>query len=165
MYKEPPATASSTYVTIAPGSSALWIANESAKGNITFPEATWFGFVWKSGETTIDVSVRVWNGSSFTVYGSGTITSEEGYVNIEIPMPTFTVHKGEHLAFKIENTGSSDLTVKFKDYYGWKSYIAYPSLISSYPRTHDDSRAGIDIDRRNNYEEKILVLIFYFLNF
>ncbi len=137
MYSGTPTLASgSKSVDIPPNGYAIWVANQSAQVDVTFPAATWIVYLEgnvKGGSTgNITIHVGVWDGTTFTSYGDITITGVSFPTTAYVSVSSFTVPKGCRLALKIDNIGTTTVSIKVvkgKTY----SYLEYPSDFPPYP--------------------------------
>jgi|GEM_PF-3628137 len=91
------------------GDTVIWIANESAATNVTFPAGNWTFIARRtdgSGDRVVDVSIGVWTGSAFTADGvttTITIPADQNWGTFTIAASEFTVPQGQWLALRIEN--------------------------------------------------------------
>lgn len=131
MYKGVPPTKNAN-VAILPNDSAIWIADQQAITNVTFPSAIWIVNLVTSGPTgVVNVSIGVWNGSDFKSYGYA-ILNVKKVTNSTVSVGSFTVPKGQWLALKIENIGVA--TVRVKAWGGGSySYLEYTQSNPPYP--------------------------------
>jgi len=133
MYKGTPPSGGG-FVTILPNESVVWISDQPALTNVTFPATVWLGNITlsvKGGTTaTLNVSVGVWNGT-FHSYGYE-IVDAKTVANLSIPVTTFTVPKGSWLSLNVTNLGTTTISVKIKSG-GTYSNLVYPSLVPAYP--------------------------------
>ncbi|CAD6493894.1 MAG: hypothetical protein CHKLHMKO_00571 [Candidatus Argoarchaeum ethanivorans] len=84
----------------------IWLADESAAGNISFPADTWTGHITfdaSSSDTTVLVWVGEWNGSTFTPSAAGENATISGSGDFSISAGEFGVSNGEWLAFRIQD--------------------------------------------------------------
>jgi hypothetical protein len=99
------------------GDTVIWIANESAQSDVTFPAGNWTFTARRtdgSGSRTVDVSIGVWSGSAFTADGAVTTVTipsdgEDGFWGtFNIAASGFTVPQGQWLALRIQNNHGDD---------------------------------------------------------
>ncbi len=133
MYKGVPPTGGG-FVTVYPNEFTIWIADQPALVNVTFPATVWTGNLTlsvKGGTTaTLNVSVGVWDGSAFRSYGHEIIDAKTTVLSI--PTVSFTVPKGCWLALNVTNLGTTTVSVKMKSG-GTYSYLEYTSSVPAYP--------------------------------
>ncbi len=114
---------------------AIWVANESAKVNITFPENEWTLVLFAKGKDSgkIRISIGVWNGNSFESYGNTILTLSNGLQSYSRTISTtdFIVPKGCRLALQVECIdGTIELHIKKDKEF---SKLIYPLDEPPYP--------------------------------
>jgi hypothetical protein len=121
-------------LTIETGSSNLWIADEPAQTNLTFPAGIWTGRI--TLETALasgqNFSIEVGNCSdgNFTGSGSDTINGDGNTTfDFQITADLFSISTDDYLAVNITNT-TTDLKVKTG---GAHSHITAPDNAPAYP--------------------------------
>jgi len=131
----PTLTNGSKNVDIPPNGYEIWVANQSAQVDVTFPAATWTVYLngnVKGPTGNITIHVGVWDGTTFTSYGDITIIGVSFPITTYVRASSFTVPKGCRLALKIDNIGATTVSIKVvkgKTY----SYLEYPSNFPPYP--------------------------------
>jgi len=131
MYKSTP-SAKQANVALSSGDYAIWIANQQASTNVTFPPSTWIVNLVTSGSAgVVNVSIGTWDGLDFKSYGY-VILNVKKVTNSTVNVRAFTVPKGQWLALKIENVGNK--TIKVKAWSGKSySYLEYTQSNPPYP--------------------------------
>ncbi|MCD6207116.1 MAG: hypothetical protein J7J06_03885 [Methanosarcinales archaeon] len=121
-------------LTIATGSSNLWIADEPAQIDLNFPAGIWTGRI--TLETALasgqNFSIEVGNcsGGNFTASGSDTINGDGNTTfDFQITADSFIISTDDYLAVNITNT-TTDLKVKTG---GAHSHITAPDNAPAYP--------------------------------
>jgi len=103
-------------LTIATGSSNLWIADEPAQTNLTFPAGIWTGRITletalASGQN-FSIGVGNCSGGIFTASGSDTINGDGNTTfDFQITADSFIISTDDYLAVNITNT-TTDIKVK-----------------------------------------------------
>jgi hypothetical protein len=121
-------------LTIATSSFNLWIADEPAQINLSFPAGIWTGGI--TLETALppgqNFSIEVGNcsGGIFTASGSDTINGDGNTsFDFRITADSFSISKNDYLAVNITNA-TTDIEVKTG---GTHSYITSPDTAPAYP--------------------------------
>ena len=139
MFKGSP-SGGSAQANIDQGLSVIWIANEAASTNVTFPAATWDGYIKATSQTgsdaTLNVEIGTWNGS-FTPSGTGEQSADLSYPKAQtttnpfsINASSFSVPLGQYLALRINCTVAKKITYIETD---GGSYVNYPNPSPAYP--------------------------------
>ncbi|MFC1944837.1 hypothetical protein ACFLX5_05055 [Chloroflexota bacterium] len=131
------------YVTIVHGESMIWLADEAAMANVTFPGGGWPGGVWiahfltdisGSGLTFQDIGISVglydstfhdWSFEECTMW-----TWHGNVLHIELQRDPVTIKKGDYLALRIEN---KCVNAGVKIYTDGRSFLRSPCNDPGYP--------------------------------
>ena len=129
-------------VQIEKGGSVIWLANENATVDLTFPVGDWSVTTQKSSATgsgegvAFTASIGVYNATTtFSPKGSvsGSLSTSSQTFTIK-DASSFTVHTGEWLALQITNTETRQGNRKFNIVTSASaSYVTQPETTFTYP--------------------------------
>ncbi|MFC1944442.1 hypothetical protein ACFLX5_02975 [Chloroflexota bacterium] len=132
-----------SYVTVAPGKSIVWLADEPAMANVTFPGGGWPGGIWTAhfltdtngiGLTFDDVGISIgWYDGTFHDWAFDECTSwnwDGNVLHIEQQGDPVTINEGEYLALRLYN---KSVTPGVNVYTDGNSFIRSPCTDPGYP--------------------------------
>jgi hypothetical protein len=140
MYRQPHEEYGLINITIPLGESKIIPAENAAQieDGVPFSAQLWTGQLEPKIKTSVNkkctVSLGIWDGASFTSYGTSSemilkpATGFEGVGIINLYVSQFTVPKNEWLAAQVTNTGTEDFTLVTDG----SCYVTYPPT-TDYP--------------------------------
>lgn len=104
---------------IGASNSRIWIADQAALSDVTFPSGTWVVELetdsdWGTNGNKCAVTIGAWNGTTFSAFTTTNIfkwSSGTLIMDVELQSGSATVDKDHYLALKIENEDGSGHTV------------------------------------------------------
>ncbi len=132
--------AQSGWVQVLAGDHPMWLAENAAQCDVTFPSGAWVVELrtdsdWGSGGDNCDVTVGGWDTASgwydISTTTESTVVWDSGQniLKVELQTGSATIYKDDYLALKIENNDSASHTV----YTDGGSSVRSPDTDPGYP--------------------------------
>lgn len=105
-------------VDIPAGQSYVWIADEAAATDVTFPEGDWVAYMCLATGWADECGVEVgtWDGSDFSAFSVNnqrmTWDNDKKFIEVKTQTGSETISEGEYLALRVTNNASGARSVQ-----------------------------------------------------